>query len=141
MITMITLGRHGSFQQTLSRALNTTGLYNDYTFRSMLQAQEIRLRSPDRLSPRGVWSGHEITEKQAMYAGNGGPTKPDGYFLTPFMPKLMEMASQCRPRPFYRGAQTQPCCLHPPGAPTHLPLSRPFCCRRTYLPRTLPEVT
>ena len=24
-----------------------------------------------------------------MYAGNGGPTKPDGYFLTPFMPKLM----------------------------------------------------
>ena len=43
----------------LSQALNTTGLYNDYTFRSMLQAQEIRLRSPDRLSPRGVWSGHE----------------------------------------------------------------------------------
>ena len=27
-----------------------------------------------------------------MYAGNGGPTKPDGYFLTPFMPKTMEMA-------------------------------------------------
>ena len=49
--------------------------------------------------------------------------------------------SQCRPRPFYRVAQTRPCCLHPPGAPTHLPLSRPFCCRRTYLPRTLPEVT
>ena len=25
--------------------------------------------------------------------------------------------SQCRPRPFYRGAQTRPCCLHPPGGP------------------------
>ena len=22
-------------------------------------------------------------------------------------------------------------CTHPPGAPTHLPLSRPFCLRRT----------
>ena len=50
---MIALGRHESLQQTLSQALNTTGLYNDYTFRSMLQAQEIRLCSPDRLSPRG----------------------------------------------------------------------------------------
>ena len=53
-VAMIALGWHGSLQQTLSQALNTTGLYNDYTFRSMLQAQEIRLRSPDRLSPRGV---------------------------------------------------------------------------------------
>ena len=35
----------------------------------------------------------------------------------------------------------QPCCLHPLGAPTHLPLSRPFCWSRTYLQRTLPEVT
>ena len=26
---------------------------------------------------------------------------------------------------------TQPCCLHPSGVPTHLPLSRPFCSRRT----------
>ena len=32
----------------LSQALNTMGLYNDYTFRSMLQAQEIRLGSPDQ---------------------------------------------------------------------------------------------
>ena len=33
-----------------------------------------------------------VAENRAMYAGNGGPTKPDGYFLTPFMPKTMEMA-------------------------------------------------
>ena len=58
---MIALGWHGRLQQELLQALNTTGLYNDYTFRSMLQAQEIRLRSPDRLSPRGVWSGHETS--------------------------------------------------------------------------------
>ena len=60
-VAMIALGRHGSLQQTLSQALNTTGLYNDYTFRSMLQAQEIRFRPPDRLSPRGVRSGHETS--------------------------------------------------------------------------------
>jgi len=34
-----------------------------------------------------------------------------------------------RPRHFQSGAQRQPCGLHPSGAPTHLPLSRPFCCR------------
>ena len=58
-VAMVALGRHGSLQRTLSQILNTTGLYNDYTFHSMLQAQEIRLRSPDRLSREGVWSGHE----------------------------------------------------------------------------------
>ena len=52
----------------LSQALNTTGLYNDYTFRSMLQAQEIRLRSPDRLSPRGVWSGHETIPQPGAHS-------------------------------------------------------------------------
>ena len=50
-VAMIALGWHGSLQQTLSQELNTMGLYNDYRFRSMLQAQEILLRSPDRLSP------------------------------------------------------------------------------------------
>ena len=32
-------------------------------------------------------------------------------------------------------------CLHPSGVPTHLPLSRPFCCPRTYLVKSLQEVT
>ena len=27
-----------------------------------------------------------------MYAGNGGPTRQDSYFLSPFMPKTAEMA-------------------------------------------------
>ena len=36
------------------------GLYNDYRFRSMLQAQEIQLRSPDRLSPRGCGLGTRL---------------------------------------------------------------------------------
>ena len=49
--------------------------------------------------------------------------------------------TQSQPRHFQSGAQTQPCCLHPSGAPTHLPLSRPFCCCRTYLVKSFQEVT
>ena len=46
-----------------------------------------------------------------------------------------------QPTCFQSGARRRPCCLHPSGAATHLPLSRPFCCRRTYLQRSLQEVT
>ena len=42
---------------------------------------------------------------------------------------------------FYSRGQTRPCCLHPLSTVTHLPLSRPFCWSRTYLQRTLLEVT
>ena len=38
-------------------------------------------------------------------------------------------------------AHPEPCCLHPLGAPTHLPLSCPFCWSRTYRQRSLQEVT
>ena len=38
---------HGSLA-TCSQVINTAGLRNDYTFHSGLQAQEIRLGSPDR---------------------------------------------------------------------------------------------
>ena len=48
--------------------------------------------------------------------------------------------TQSQPRCFQSGAQRWPCCLHPSGAPTHLPLSRPFCWSRTYLQRSLQEV-
>ena len=33
----------------------------------------------------------------------------------------MGLPVTCQPRPFCCGAQTRPCCLHPSGAPTHLP--------------------
>ena len=49
--------------------------------------------------------------------------------------------TQSQQRHFQSGAQRQPCCLHPSGAPTHLPLLRLFCCGRTYLLRSLQEVT
>ena len=42
---------------------------------------------------------------------------------------------------FCNQAQKQPCCLHPSGAPTHLPLSHPFCLHRTYFPRALRGIT
>ena len=38
---------HGSLASR-SQVINTAGLHNDYTFLSGLQAQEIRLGSPDR---------------------------------------------------------------------------------------------
>jgi len=49
--------------------------------------------------------------------------------------------TQSQPRHFQSGAKRWPCYLHPLGVPTHLPLSHPFCCRRTYLQRSLQEVT
>ena len=49
--------------------------------------------------------------------------------------------TQSQPRYFQSRAQRQPCCLHPSDAPTHLPLSRHFCWSRTYLQRSLQEVT
>ena len=54
-----------------------------------------------------------------MYAGNGGPTKPDGYFLTPFMPKTMEMAlpvptRTAEPRHGYAVCTLR---VHPPTSP------------------------
>ena len=62
----------------------------------------------------------KLAEKQAMYAGNGGTTKPDGYFLTPFMPKSMEMALQVPTKTFLpRSPDTAMLfapsgCTHPP---------------------------
>ena len=47
---------HGSLA-TRSQIINTAGLRNDYTFRSGLQAQEIRLGSPDRFRRESmVWA-------------------------------------------------------------------------------------
>ena len=45
--------------------------------------------------------------------------------------------TQSQPRCFQSKAQRRPCCLHPSGAPTHLPLSRPFCWSRTYLQKAI----
>jgi len=50
MIMLVLL--HGSLARR-SQVINTSGLRNDYTFRSGLQAQEIRLGSPDRF-PREI---------------------------------------------------------------------------------------
>ena len=55
--------------------------------------------------------------------------------------KGQKWPSQCQPSRFSRRAQMRPCCLHPSGTPTHLPLLRPLCWSRTYLQRALPEVT
>ena len=81
-----------------------------------------------------------VAEKRAMYAGNGGPTRQDSYFLSPFMPKTAEMALPV-PTKTFLSRSPDTASLHPSGAPTHLPLPRPLCWRRAYLSRTLPDVT
>ena len=54
-----------------------------------------------------------------------GPTRHDSYFLNPL--RATEMALPVPTKTFYHVARTRPCCLHHLEAPTHLPLSRPFC--------------
>ena len=51
------------------------------------------------------------------------------------------MAHPVQPRPLYSQVQKQPCCLHPLGTPTHLPLSPAFLLEQNLSSRTLPEVT
>jgi len=46
---------------------------------------------------------------------------------------------QSKPRCFQNGAQRRPWWLHPSGAPTHFPLSHPFCWSGTYCQRSLQE--
>ena len=60
-----------------------------------------------------------VAEKRNV--GNGGPTRWDCFFLSPFMPKTTEMGHLVPTKAFYCRTQMQPCCLHPLGAPTHLP--------------------
>jgi len=59
-------------------------------------------------------------------------------FLTCLCIGGQQWPTQSQPRHFQSGAQRQPCSS---GAPTHLPLPRPFCCHRTYLVKSLQEVT
>ena len=65
-----------------------------------------------------------IAEKWAFNAANGGPAGEIACLCSIYGNKR---ASQCQPSHFYSQAQMRPCCLHPLDAPTHLPLSRPFC--------------
>ena len=62
-------------------------------------------------------------------------------FLTRLCIGGQQWPTQSQPRRFQSGAQRRPCCLHPSGGPTHLPLSHPFCWSRTYLVKSLQEVT
>jgi len=50
---------------------------------------------------------------------------------------MTEFALAVPPRCFYKWAQTWPCCLQHLGAPTHLPLSRPYCWSKAYLQKDI----
>ena len=78
-----------------------------------------------------IWSrcSEELTHssrKLALNTGIGGYIRWEDCFLGPFMLKSRQMAYPAPTKGFHGQAQTQPCCLHPLGAPTHLPLSHPF---------------
>ena len=73
--------------------------------------------------------------------GNGRRAGWEDCFLNLFVHRRTAVAHQSQTRCFQNGAQKRPCCLHPLGAPTLLPLFHPFCWSRTYLQKTLQEVT
>jgi len=69
-----------------------------------------------------------IAEKQELNAGNGGPTRWDGLFLSPLLPTWKNAngpptANQCL-------STTEPRCNHAGVTLYHL---HPFCLHRTYL--------
>jgi len=82
-----------------------------------------------------------IAEKRGLNAGNGGPTRWDRLFLTPFIPKRTQMVLPVPSKSLLGTSPDAVMLLHPSGIPTHLPLSCPFCWSRAYLQRMLPEVT
>ena len=73
----------------------------------------LAIKSPAKWQPA-------VAEKRAMYAGNGGPTKSDGYFLTPFMTKTMEMALPVLTKTFLPRSPDTPMLFAPSGC-THPP--------------------
>jgi len=65
-------------------------------------------------------------QKKVTLSEMEAPQGWEAVFLSQFMQRRREMAHPVPPRPFYSQAQKQPCCFYPLGAPTHLPLPRPF---------------
>ena len=76
-----------------------------------------------------------VAGKRALNTGNGGPIRWGRFFSNSIYAKKDRNGL---PSDNQRWTQMRPCCLHPPDAPTHLPLS---CWSRTYVQRTLLEVT
>ena len=71
--------------------------------------------------------------EKSFTARNGGPTRREDCYLSPFVQRRREMAwpTQLQPRAFQGQAQKQPCYLGQVLKPAHLPLSCPFCWHRT----------
>ena len=91
----------------------------------------LRVRPHPPISKRLVKSLRKcqpaVAEKRALNSGNGAHTRWDRWFLTPFLPKRIEMAL---PVPTSSLLKTNPdaAMLFAPFRCTHpLPLSRPFC--------------
>ena len=70
---------HGSLASR-SQVINTAGLRNDYTFLSGLQAQEIRLGSPDRFPRERCGLGTRLVNNRLVYQMLVACTIVDIYF-------------------------------------------------------------
>ena len=84
---------------------------------------------------------HPLMSWQSSWPEMGAMQGKRTVFSTCSCMRGQQWPTQRQPRCFQSRAQRRPCCLHSSGEPTHLPLSRPFCCHRTYLQMSLQEVT
>ena len=92
-----------------------------------------RRKWPSQCRPRPFYCGTQTwpfclhpsgANSMAMNTGNGGPTRQDSYFLSPFMPKTAQMTLPVPTKTFLPWSPDTAILFAPP---THLPLPHPFC--------------
>ena len=67
--------------------------------------------------------------RKKLHCPKQSPTRLEDCFLSPFEQRRRQMAYLVPTKTFLQPKLDTPCCLHPSGAPTHLPLPNPFCSR------------
>ena len=74
---------------------------------------------------------HPFRAEKVLTAGNEYPTRWEQCFLSLFGQTRQELDHPVPTKVFLQTATTASMCRSPCGDPTHLPLSHPFCWRRT----------
>ena len=72
-----------------------------------------------------------------MYAGNGGPTRQDSYFLSPVMPKMAEMALPVPTKTFLSRSPDTAMLFAPSGCTHPPPLVPPFLLSQNLSPKDI----
>ena len=111
-----------SYQRFLVSELKYRFPNTFHTARASRNLNELAIKPPEKCQPA-------VAKKRTMNTGNGGPTRQDSYFLSPFMPKTAEMALPVPTKTFLSQSPDAAMlfapfgCTHPPPRP----LSCPFC--------------